>query len=193
MIDTGFIEKKGPLYLLTNSGKEYANRMDTDITKILTQAKIGVIIIPFRGPKSKREFLIYTRLKQPFYGCQGFMSGKIRLGEQISASAKRELKEETNLMGEPQIVALKHYRVFDKNTEDLVEDKFLFYCKVENPVGKLIPDKEGKYEWVKRKDLRSYVTNHFESFDVLLNDIKLAEFYRGRLTFLEIDHLSRKF
>lgn len=193
MIAAGHIEKAGQKYILTPKGKEFSNRMDTQKIVIPHQAKISVILIPIKGSIKNREFLIYTRLKQPFYGCQGFMSGKVGLGEKVIDTAKREFKEETNLDGNPQIVALKHYRVFDKKTKELLEDKFMFYCTVKNPKGKLIPADEGKYEWVKRKDLKKYVTNHFESFDVLLEDIRLVETFDGDFKFSEIDHYSVKF
>ncbi|OGM32316.1 hypothetical protein A2803_04120 [Candidatus Woesebacteria bacterium RIFCSPHIGHO2_01_FULL_44_21] len=193
MIAMGHIAKTEHKYFLTQKGKEFANRMDTNKTAIPLQAKISVIIIPMKGKPKNRVFLIYTRLKQPFYGCQGFMSGKVNFGEKVIDAAKREFKEETNLDGRAQIVALKHYRVFDKKTKELLEDKFMFYCKVENPRGDLVPADEGKYGWVNRKDLKKYVTNHFESFDVLLEDIKLAESFDGHVKFIEIDHFSIKF
>jgi 8-oxo-dGTP pyrophosphatase MutT (NUDIX family) len=193
MIHEGLIVKEDKVYRLTNKGKEFANRMDTEVTKILPQAKIGAIVMPMRGPKSNREFLIYTRLKQPFYGCQGFMSGKVKYGEQVVQAAQREFKEETNLDGAVQIVGLKHFHVYDATSNELVEDKFLFYCVVKNPTGNLVPNNEGKYEWVKRADLQTYVTNHFETIEVLFDDIKIAENSDGHMQFVELTHVSEKF
>lgn len=193
MISAGYIEKIETRYFLTKKGKEFANRMDTDKTTIANQAKISVVIVPMKGAKSDRQFLIYTRLKQPFYGCQGFMSGKVNYGEKIEETAMREFKEETNLEGSPKLVAIKHYRVYDQETKDLLEDKFMFFCKVENPTGDLVPAKEGNYEWIKRKDLKKYVTNHFESFDTLLEDINSAELFDGSIQYIEKTQYSEKF
>lgn len=89
-----YIEKLGKEYSLTSVGKEFANRMDTDKTTINIQAKISAVVAPVRINKDgEKEFLIYTRLKHPFYGCQGFMSGKIAYGEAVLEAASRELKE----------------------------------------------------------------------------------------------------
>lgn len=122
------------------------------------------------------------------------MSGKVGYGEKVIEAAKRELKEETNLDGNPQIVAIKHFLVFDKSTKELVEDKFMFLCKVDNPKGDLVAENaEGKYEWVDEGDLKNYVTNHFENFAAFQEQIKLVKDFKGNLVLQEIDHESSKF
>ena len=191
LIDLGYVKKSSQGYALTSIGKEYANRMDTDEVAITKQAKIGTIVICTRNSLS--EYLIYTRLKQPFYGCQGFMSGKVRFGETILQTAKRELKEETGLEGNPTIIDIRHYLVVDKTSRDLLEDKFLYFCWVDNPKGKLEFHEEGKFEWVKEKDFASYVTNHFESFENFLRDVSLVKNFKGGIKFTEIHHRSSKF
>lgn len=188
-----FIAKIENRYELTNSGKEYANRMDTDHNVVPLQSKISVFICPTRKVKGQTQFLIYTRLKQPFYGCQGFMSGKVRYGETIIAGAKRELSEETGLAGKPQLVSIRHYLVFDKNSHQLVEDKFMFFCWVKNPSGNLVTNNEGKYEWVKEKDLPSYVTYHFESYAAFERDLKEIKDFAGQVKFTELLHESERF
>ena len=194
LIGGGYIAKGKNDYSLTSFGKEYANRMDTEEVVIAKQSKVGVLICCTRKMGGQLQYLIYTRLKQPFFGCQGFMSGKVRYGEKVIETAKRELKEETGLNGNSQIVAIKHFLVFDKSTKELVEDKFMFLCKVDNPRGDLVAENgEGKYEWVNEKDLKSYVTNHFESFAAFQEQIKLVKNFRGNLILQEIDHESSKF
>jgi 8-oxo-dGTP pyrophosphatase MutT (NUDIX family) len=187
----GYVKKSEGKYSLTNLGKEYANRMDTDIVLIARQAKVSVLLCPVRN--NMTEYLIYTRLKQPFYGCQGFMSGKVKYGERIIEAASRELQEETGLLGNPVIFCIKHYLVTDKKTGELLEDKILFYCKVNNPTGKIRPHNEGKYEWVKLNDLPSYVTNHFESYKVFKSDLDELNSFDGNIKFQEIVHPSEKF
>src|SRR5436190_10158647 len=81
----GYVKKSDKDYSLTSLGKEYANRMDTDKVLVTPQSKVSVILCPL---KNDNEYLIYTRLKQPFYGCQGFMSGKVQYGELIIDAAK---------------------------------------------------------------------------------------------------------
>lgn len=191
LIKIGYVVKINAKYSLTNLGKEYANRMDTDIVIIPPQAKVSVLLCPVK--KSEKEYLIYTRLKQPFFGCQGFMSGKVKYGEKILDAARRELKEETGLTGRPEIFCIKHYLVSDKTTKKLVEDKILFYCMVKDAKGKIKPNNEGKYEWVKHNCLPEYVTNHFEDYKVFQNDIDNLNNFDGNIVFEEITHLSEKF
>jgi ADP-ribose pyrophosphatase YjhB (NUDIX family) len=193
LIKLGFIKKSDKIYLLTNSGKEYANRMDTANATFQKQAKISAVIAPIREIDNKKQYLIYTRLKQPFFGCQGFMSGKVNYGETVEQSTARELKEETNLEGKPEITSIRHYRVFDENTNTIVEDKFMFFCQVINPKKELIASSEGKFEWVDEEDLFNYVTNHFESIEAFERDLSEFKNFKGEIKFLEIDHISDKF
>lgn len=43
LIEEGFVEKRDEYYLLTNTGKEFANRIGTD-PKLSLQAKISVVV-----------------------------------------------------------------------------------------------------------------------------------------------------
>jgi ADP-ribose pyrophosphatase YjhB (NUDIX family)/predicted transcriptional regulator len=199
--DLGLIEKSDSKYYLTLKGKEFAGRLNTDVLKIEKQAKLSVLVAPVRKAGDELEFLIYTRLKQPFYGCQGFLSGKIGYGETIIEGAKREMKEECNLDGEPQIIQLMHYRVFDKLSPQegavsqprLLEDKFMFLCVVKEPVGELLQSNEGKFQWVKESEFAKYITNHFESYDVFINEVNLIKNFNGAVSIVEVDHASGKF
>lgn len=193
LVSQKFIEKNSKFYYLTNAGKEYANRMDTDKDTIPLQSKISVFICPTRLIKGRTQYLIYTRLKQPFYGCQGFMSGKVRYGETIIDGAKRELLEETSLMGNPQLVSIRHYLVFEKSSKALVEDKFMFFCLVKNPTGELVPNNEGKYEWINEPDLPNHITYHFENYAAFERDLKEIKDYNGQVKFTEYLHESEKF
>lgn len=193
LIDGGYIVKKEKGYCLTNFGKEYANRMDTEQTIIAKQSKISAWVCCVRTIGGNKQYLIYTRLKQPFYGCQGFMSGKVAYGEKVLEAAKRELKEETGLEGTAQIVSIKHFLVFDKQTNDLVEDKFMFLCLVKEPKGKLKPNNEGNYEWVDENKLKQYVTNHFESWKAFEKQLEEIKSFKGKIQLEEIDHWSEKF
>ncbi|OGM31012.1 hypothetical protein A2630_01610 [Candidatus Woesebacteria bacterium RIFCSPHIGHO2_01_FULL_44_10] len=193
LIEFDYIQKGPRHYSLTSKGKEYANRMDTDKTKIALQSKVSAWVCCSRQKNDQAQYLIYTRLKQPFYGCQGFLSGKVRYGEKIIDAAKRELKEETGLTGEPQIIMIKHYLVYNKNYKELLEDKFMFLCLVKNPKGKLKANNEGKFEWVGEKDLKRYVTNHFESWGAFEQQVKEIQNFDGHIALQEIDHQSEKF
>ncbi|MFI5241144.1 MAG: NUDIX domain-containing protein [Microgenomates group bacterium] len=193
LIADGLIEKKDREYKLTNKGKEYANRMDTDRVNIPHQGKIGAMICCTKTKNNLTEYLIYTRLKQPFFGCQGFPTGKIAYGEKVVDGAERELLEETGLKGKAQVVAIKHYLVIDKQSDQLVEDKYMYLCLIKNPSGKLTPNDEGKFEWVKEADFKKYITNHFESYKNFIDQINLFKNFNGEVKLEEIIHKSTKF
>ena len=65
-------------YTLTVLGKELANRLDNTTGQMERQAKIGVWVMPIRMHNGQQQFLMETRLKHPFYGCKGILTGKIQ-------------------------------------------------------------------------------------------------------------------
>lgn len=191
--ELGLIVKHTEQYSLTDKGKEFAGRLDTDRLIVKKQAKISVSVCPIRQTGEEKEYLIYTRLKSPFYGCQGFMSGKVDYAEFVVEAGSRELLEEANLEGTPQIVEIKHYRVFSKATKELLEDKFMFFAVVNGPKGEVKQSNEGKYEWVKESQLKTYVTNHFESWEAFADQLEIFKNFDGQIRFVEEDHYSEKF
>jgi len=139
------------LYRLTVSGKEYANRFDIDSgpIQIEKQAKLSVLVIASRINDGKREYAMQTRLKQPFFGYRGFITGKMRMGESVFDTAARELMEETGLIASSlEHITIYHERIFSVEKE-LLEDKYFFIFLAEDPKGDLISDFQGgKNEWV---------------------------------------------
>ena len=193
LLDWKIIEKSDGKYRLTLTGKEYTNRMDTDETKIKQQAKISVITCCYKKEAGKNWYLLYTRKKQPFYDHQGFNSGKIMLGEGVLETAKRELKEETNLEGKPEIFTIEHHRVYDTKTKNLLEDKFFFFTRIENPSGELRPNNEGLFEWVEESKVGEYLTKPFESVEKIYDIIDRLKAFNGALTFHEVEHWPDNF
>ncbi len=136
LVELGFVEQvRTGRYRLTVKGKEYANRLDTDERTIERQAKITVLLVPSRErPDGETEYMIQQRLKQPFYGRHGFMSGKIRWGETVIQGAERELMEEAGLRADMTLTCL--YHKLDYTTEgDLLEDKHFYILRALNPHG----------------------------------------------------------
>ncbi len=133
-------------YSLTDIGKEFSNRMDERSGQLERQGKRGVLIRLTKMKGKSQEFLVMKRLKQPFYGCVGFHTGKIRERETVFRAAKRELKEETNLTAELYFIGVIHFIDY-KEDGTFVRDIYFYtfdgYC----PKGKLI--KNNKDEGVK--------------------------------------------
>src|SRR5258706_1030316 len=186
LIEIGLVQKNSKgIYSLTLEGKNTTNRIDFDSKIPNKQAKVSVVMCCTRN--SSKEILIYRRLKNPFYGCYGFPTGKVQYGELIEDAAKRELLEETNLEGNPLLIGIRHYRVFPKGEETLLEDKVMYIFKFDNPIGDLKGNTEGEFKWV---DINEEIINPLEEFDEILNLLKT---FSGQITFKEFNHYTNKF
>lgn len=122
LMEAGYVEHKPRSYgdyRLTIQGKEYANRMDTDVAEMERQPKLSVVIVV---ENDKGEFLCQQRLKQPFYGYWGHMTGKIRWGETMIEAGARELKEETGLEADLRVAGFYHKMDYDQD-DKMLEDK----------------------------------------------------------------------
>ncbi len=133
-------------YQLTTEGKEFANRFDTDSKHVERQPKSGVVLLVTEGSK----ILVHQRLKHPYYGFHGFISGKIRFGESVAETAKRELAEESGLTGKVQLIGIEHKTDCDE-AGTVLEDKFFYIFQVSETRGKLQEQfDQGKNIWVER-------------------------------------------
>lgn len=152
LVKLGLIQKnKRDLYELSVKGKEFANRFDTNSAQVERQAKVGVVVIAIYLEKNQKRYLFQKRLKHPFYGYVGFVTGKIRWGETVTETASRELFEETGLCAEFKVSGVEHKMDYDAD-EKLLEDKYFFVVKAENIQGKLVENYEGGQNiWLTRE------------------------------------------
>lgn len=139
-------------YHLTHSGKEYANRFDTDARVVERQPKVAVLLL-VEGDEGR--LLCQQRLKQPFYGFWGRPTGKVRWGETILEAAARELKEETNLVADLKLIEIYHKIDFQTESKELLEDKIFFTVHATNAQGRLHEAFEGgRNAWMTLEELR---------------------------------------
>lgn len=185
LIKMGLIAKTNGKYSLTDEGKEFANRMDTDSLKLERQAKLAVALHATRTRNGVTEYLMHHRLKEPFYGWYGSHSGKIRWGENPLLCANREFLEETGLTGNFSLKGIVHCHHFHKDGR-LLEDKYFWVFKIENIKGKLkekVP--EGENIWMTEKEYRK-LKNTFASFDEILEVINSEQLvYQDRVKIVE--------
>jgi 8-oxo-dGTP pyrophosphatase MutT (NUDIX family) len=176
LVEVGLVEKtKQNTYRLTSQGKEFANRFDTEKVALERQAKIGVLVGGVREKDGQCEYLIQQRLKQPYYGFYGFITGKVGWGESILETATRELEEETGLTGKNTLVGIEHKTDFSKEGQ-LLEDKYFFIVRADNPKGKLKKDFEGgKNHWL-TKDKIFKLPNLFPDMKLVLKILDQDEF-----------------
>lgn len=170
LIKEGLIVKQNGKYSLTDQGKEFANRMDTDALKLERQAKLAIAIHAVRKNKGVTEYLVHRRLKEPFYGWYGSHSGKIRWGENPLVCAQREFLEETGLTGKFTLRGIVHYHHFHKDGR-LLEDKYFWVFRVEDTKGDFkekVP--EGENIWMTEKEYRK-LKNVFATFDEIIDVI----------------------
>lgn len=166
-------------YQLTSRGKEYANRLDTDNNTIERQPKSAVLLALERTHNGKTEYVFQERLKNPYFGFWGMPSGKMRWGETVIETARRESLEETGLDADFEVMGVYHEHVIQEESQELLEDKIFFVVRGTNTHGAFISDFEGGHnEWMSfdeafKKELK------FESFkkeiDILTSDEWLVE------------------
>jgi 8-oxo-dGTP pyrophosphatase MutT (NUDIX family) len=141
LLDEDFVTKnERGAYHLTQKGKEFANRFDTDERKVERQPKVAVCLMIRREDGTQ---LLQQRLKQPYYGYWGRPTGKIRWGETILEAAARELMEETGLEADLEFEQVYHKMDYNKETGALLEDKIFFIIGGTNAHGTLIEEFEG--------------------------------------------------
>lgn len=153
LVEEGILAKEEAGYRLTTAGKQLAQLMDPETGNYERQGKIGVAISSVRVEGGHTQYLIQERLKQPYFGFHGLMTGKIRWGETVPEAAARVFEEETGLSAEFDIVAIKHKMDYDAAGE-LLEDKFFFVLRADNLSGPFKQEFEGgRNRWMTKAEL----------------------------------------
>lgn len=176
LVDLSLVDKVSRgTYTLTQKGKEYANKLDTDNNTIERQPKVAVILVIERERDGQREYLFQERRKQPYYGFWGCPTGKVRWGETILETASRELLEETGLSADRRMAGVYHELVYSQETGDQLEDKLFFVVHCTNTKGQLTEQFEGgRNKWMTRQ-LALSQPKIFTSFDTEIDMVDSQE------------------
>lgn len=183
------IKRETGKYALTNQGKEFTNRFDTDTKQVILekQAKLGICLCCVKEEGGQTYYALQQRLKQPYYGYWGFMTGKIKWGESVQETAHRELEEEMGLKADLELITIKH-KIDTSPDGTLLEDKYFFIFRGTNPQGTLIESFEGgKNAWMTRKEI--------EALPVVFHDLEetLNDFDRTSLKFIESNYMIENY
>jgi 8-oxo-dGTP pyrophosphatase MutT (NUDIX family) len=167
LVKDGMISKLNKRYTLTAKGKEYANRMDTENAAIEKQPKVAIMVLGKKRQAGKILYLIQQRLKHPYYGYLGFITGKVRFGDTIINTARREYQEETGLhSGKFELRFILHEHVYSEKGE-LLEDKIFHVFLATSLKGELKDVKEGKNKWMERSEFLGQEKIFYDEADIL--------------------------
>ncbi len=177
----GFIEKKDLKYYLTVKGKCFSLSVCGETGKEEKSPMVTLLLVIKKGEK----FILYNRLKEPYYGYFGFPGAKIRKGEEILLSAKRELKEETNFDCDGKIVGIHNIKTINNN--QLFQHMLQFVVLFENPTGELITEsREGTYNWATEEEILSK-KNIFPDISLVLKTIEEKKLSLKEINFIQND------
>ncbi|GAB4161481.1 MAG: hypothetical protein Fur003_4840 [Candidatus Dojkabacteria bacterium] len=139
LIENGLVEKKALEYVLTDQGKEFTNLLDSETDLVEKQPKSSVIIraVRFNKEKNAVENLLCKRLRQPYYGKVGRLTGKIRYGETLEQTVKREMLEETGLIAHKVVLETVYHKLRKRKGGEFVQDIFFYICFVADFDGEL--------------------------------------------------------
>jgi len=170
LIAFGFIEKKNSIYSLTDEGKDYSNLIDSETELLEKMPKTSIVI---RGVKKNEEgnieHLLTRRLRQPYFGKVGRITGKVRFGETLRQTAERELYEESGLRAKSFNLELIYRKMRQRENGEWVQDVIFYVFLVKNFDGNLI--KNALYQenfWITKKDFYRQRVDAFE--DLVLED-----------------------
>lgn len=170
MIEHGLVEKIDGKYSLTIKGKSEASTVDGE-TGIVKKRPFVTLLLAI---KKGEDYVLYKRMKEPYYGNVGFPGAKLELGEEIIPAAKRELFEETGLTCEGKLVTVQN--IVTKNNDELFAHMTQFVVLFEDPKGELVKEnREGTYVWM-NKDKIKKLDNLFPDVPHVIDDVDKNKF-----------------
>jgi predicted transcriptional regulator len=151
------------LYSLSPTGKEFANNLDREKRTEQKQPKLSVVIIVKNGDK----YLFQKRLRNPFWGHWGFLSGPVRWGVEPETAAAAELKKQAGLKAEFEVKGFLRKRDYSAE-ENLLEDKQFIVVQAIEVKGKISSDwSGGENAWMTVEEVMSHEQYFSDTVEIL--------------------------
>ncbi|MBW2967256.1 NUDIX domain-containing protein [Candidatus Woesearchaeota archaeon] len=140
----GLIVKSDGKYTLSEEGKKLSSFIEGDTGEKAAFPTFNHVLICKDGDK----ILVQKRLKEPFYGYWGLISGKINYGWNVEECALRDIEEETGLVaGKAELVGMNQTKTYEDGK--LLHHHIMFYVRLSDFSGTLISKThKGENRWV---------------------------------------------
>jgi ADP-ribose pyrophosphatase YjhB (NUDIX family) len=187
------ILKKDGKYTLSQEGKKLSSFIEGDTGSKAAFPTFNHVLIVKDGNK----ILAQKRLKEPFYGYWGLISGKINFGFNIEECAKRDIEEETGLKaGQARFFGVNQSKTFEDG--NLLHHHIMFYVELSGISGKLKrTTHKGENQWMTVEEFKSKERFPDPWIDTVLNtrgfvNIETDRFMKdGKFTGCELKNMSR--
>ena len=140
----GLIKKHEDGYGLTQEGRKLSTYIEGD-TGGKAELPTPTVVVLVRDGK---KILCQERLKEPFYGYWGFVSGKMNFGWNAIECALRDLQEETGLIAKnPKLRMVEFMKT--KEGDKLLHHHIMFIVEVDEFSGELVKKThKARHEWL---------------------------------------------
>lgn len=168
LVQNEFLHKRNSKYYLSEKGKSLVTNLQEDSLTMKTNYKVSVYLVPIVDG----QVLLYKRLKHPQYGYVGFISEKMKYGENMLQAGKRGFKEETTLDADFTLVG--NLRQIRKNEQGTVIEDGIFYVLFTDGVLGELREKsvEGEYFWKPIVDVPKVKKLFRPSAEIILDEIR---------------------
>jgi ADP-ribose pyrophosphatase YjhB (NUDIX family) len=162
---TGIIKKNGYHYSLSDEGKKLSAFIEGDTgSKALFPTFNHVLIV-----QDGSRILAQKRLKEPFYGYWGLISGKINFGLNVEECALRDIEEEAGLKaGKAELIGINQAKTYESGK--LLHHHIMFYVRLSDLSGKLKEKThKAENEWMTIEEFKEKERFPDPWFDAVMN------------------------
>lgn len=173
LVELKLVVKTKQHYVLSDLGKDYSNLMDDEMEMVEKQPKTSVIIRAVqRNKQNEIEHLLCKRLRHPYFGKVGRLTGKVRFGETLEQAARRELYEEAGLEARNCTIDNIYRKIRHREDGTYVQDVMFYTLLLTGFSGQLIKQTQWQENfWVTTKELQKRTNlDFYKDFEILDTD-----------------------